>query len=114
MIVDGREPEAFAHGYLVGSINVGLNGRYAEYAGSVVPSDVDIVLIVDEGFELEARNRLARIGFDRVVGYLEHPLAVMADHPDLVRHPSRLTAVEFDHQRPRDRRPAAGRHPQSR
>ena len=100
MIIDGREPEAFAHGYLIGSINVGLNGRYAEYAGSVVPSDVDILLIVDEGFELEARNRLARIGFDRVVGYLQHPLAVMADHPDLVRHPSRMTAVEFDRQRP--------------
>ena len=63
-------PEEFAHGHLVGSINVGLEGRYAEFAGSVVPSDADIVLVVDPGFELEARNRLARIGFDRVVGYL--------------------------------------------
>ncbi|MGB5757718.1 MAG: rhodanese-like domain-containing protein [Acidimicrobiales bacterium] len=96
MIVDGRDPETFAAGHMAGSVNVGLNGRYAEFAGSVVPSDVDIVLVVDEGFELEAKNRLARIGFDRVVGYLEHPLAVMAASPDRVRRASRLTAVEYE------------------
>jgi len=96
MIVDGRDPEDFALGHLRGSVNVGLNGRYAEFAGSVVPSDVDIVLVVDEGFELEAKNRLARIGFDRVVGYLEHPLAVMADNTDRVERASRMTAREFE------------------
>ena len=99
ILVDGRTPEEFAHGHLIGSVNVGLDGRYAEFAGSVVPHDVDIVLLVEPGFELEARNRLGRIGFDRVVGYLEHPLAVMADNPDRVRHASRLTAVEFDSRR---------------
>lgn len=96
MVVDGRDPEGFAQGHLRGSINVGLNGRYAEFAGSVVPSDVDIVLVVDEGFELEAKNRLARIGFDRVVGFLEHPLAVMASNPDRVQRASRMTALEFE------------------
>lgn len=96
MIVDGRDPEDFGQGHLHGSINVGLNGRYAEFAGSVVPHDVDIVLVVDDGFELEAKNRLARIGFDRVVGYLEHPLSVMAHNPERVRRASRMTATEFE------------------
>ena len=100
MIVDGRDPDAFAHGHLAGSINVGLSGRYAEFAGSVVPSDVDIVLVVDAGFELEAKNRLARIGFDRVVGHLADPLEVMVAQPDMVEQASRLTAVEFDRSRP--------------
>jgi len=99
MIIDGRDPEEFAHGHIAGSVNVGLSGRYAEFAGSVVPSDVDIVLVVDEGFELEAKNRLGRIGFDRVVGHLQHPFVVMADHPDRVRHASRMTATEFDARR---------------
>ncbi|MGI9614277.1 MAG: MBL fold metallo-hydrolase [Acidimicrobiales bacterium] len=99
LVIDGRDPEDFAHGHFAGSINVGLNGRYAEFAGSVVPSDVDIVLIVDDGFELEAKNRLARIGFDRVVGYLASPLEVMAANPDKVRQASRLTAPEFDQRR---------------
>lgn len=96
MIIDGRDPDEFGHGHLAGSINVGLNGRYAEFAGSVIPHDVDIVLVVDDGFELEAKNRLARIGFDRVVGYLEHPYAAMLEHPDRVQRASRLTASEFD------------------
>ncbi|MEL6983039.1 MAG: MBL fold metallo-hydrolase [Actinomycetota bacterium] len=95
-ILDGRSPEDFATGHLIGSINIGLNGRYAEFAGSVVPSDVDIVLVVDDGEELEAKNRLARIGFDRVVGALHQPLAVMAERPDQVAIASRLTASEFD------------------
>ncbi len=96
MIIDGRDPEDFASGHLLGSINVGLNGRYAEFAGSVVPTDVDIVLVVDDGFELEAKNRLARIGFDRVVGYLEQPLAVMVSNPERVQRASRMTALEFE------------------
>ncbi|MEE9417520.1 MAG: MBL fold metallo-hydrolase [Acidimicrobiales bacterium] len=96
MIIDGRDPEEFALGHLVGSINVGLNGRYAEFAGSVIPSDVDIVLVVDDGFATEAKNRLARIGFDRVVGYLEGPLAVMAANTNKVQRGSRMTATEFE------------------
>ncbi len=96
MIVDGRSPEDFARGHLIGSINVGMAGRYAEFAGSVVPSDVDIVLLVDDGFELEAKNRLARIGFDRVVGYLQDPLAVMASSPDRVQVGPRMTAADYD------------------
>ena len=96
MIIDGRGPEEFAQGHLQGSINVGLNGRYAEFAGSVVPHDVDIILVVDPGFELEAKNRLARIGFDRVLGFLEHPLAIMESNPERVQRASRMTAFEFE------------------
>jgi len=99
MIIDGRDPEEFALAHLRGSINVGLNGRYAEFAGSVVPTDVDIVLVVEDGFELEAKNRLARIGFDRVVGFLQHPLTVMAGHPDRVQRASRMTATEFENRK---------------
>jgi len=99
ILLDGRSPEEFARGHLVGSINVGLEGRYAEFAGSVVPSDVDIVLVTDPGFEIEARNRLGRIGFDRVVGHLADPLAVMAAHPDRTARASRLTVPEFERRR---------------
>ncbi len=99
ILLDGRSPEEFARGHLVGSVNVGLEGRYAEFAGSVVPSDVDIVLVADPGFEIEARNRLGRIGFDRVVGFLSDPLAVMAANPDRTARASRLTVPEFERRR---------------
>jgi len=96
MLVDGRDPEEFAHGHLAAAINIGLNGRYAEFAGSVLPSDVDIVLFTDAGQELEGKNRLARIGFDRVIGHLADPYEVMMAHQDQVEVASRLTAGEFN------------------
>ncbi|GAA2538242.1 MBL fold metallo-hydrolase [Mycolicibacterium diernhoferi] len=96
ILVDGRGPEEFALGHLRGAINIGLEGRYAEFAGSVVPTDVDIVLFTEPGAELEAKTRLARIGFDRVVGYLDRPFEVMFDHQGDVEVASRLTAQSFD------------------
>lgn len=99
LIVDGRDPDEFGRGHLIGSINVGLNGRYAEFAGSVVPADADIILVTEAGFETEAKNRLGRIGFDRVVGYLERPVLAMEQDPDRVQRASRLTAPEFEARR---------------
>jgi len=96
VLVDGRTPEEFAQGHLPHAINIGLEGRYAEFAGSVLPSDVDIVLFTEPGKELEGKNRLARIGFDRVIGYLDKPFEVMFDHHDDVQVASRLTAKAFD------------------
>ena len=95
MLIDGRTPEEFASGHLRQAVNVGLEGRYAEFAGSIVPSDVDIVLMTEPGFELEGKNRLGRIGFDRVIGYLDQPYQVMVDHADDVQAASRLTAKAF-------------------
>ncbi len=93
MLVDGRTPEEFARGgHLRGAINIGLEGRYAEFAGSVVRPDVDIVLMTEPGMEREGKNRLARIGFDRVVGYLAEPYQTMFTHRDDVEVASRLTA----------------------
>jgi hydroxyacylglutathione hydrolase len=99
VLVDGRDPETFARGHLRGAVNIGLEGRYAEFAGSVVRSDDDIVLFVEPGFELEAKNRLARIGFDRVLGVVAEPVQVMIDHPGEVETASRLTARTFDERR---------------
>lgn len=95
LLVDGRDPVEFARGHLRGAVNVGLEGRYAEFAGSVVPSNDDIVLFVEPGTEREAKNRLGRIGFDRVLGYVDHPLEILQTHPDHVDIASRLTPVDF-------------------
>lgn len=96
VLVDGRTPEEFAQGHLRQAINVGLEGRYAEFAGSVLASDVDVVLFTEPGQELEGKNRLARIGFDRVIGYLAEPYEVMFAHQGDVAVASRLTAKAFE------------------
>ena len=95
VLIDGRNPEEFASGHLRQAVNVGLEGRYAEFAGSVISPDVDIVLITEPGQELEGKNRLARIGFDRVIGHLDQPYRVMFKQRDDVQIGSRLTAPAF-------------------
>ena len=92
-VVDTRDSQFYATGHLRGSVNVGLQGRYAEYAGSVILPDEEIVLVTEPGYELEAKVRLARIGYDRVVGWVA--VDDLADHPELVDRASRLTPRQF-------------------
>jgi glyoxylase-like metal-dependent hydrolase (beta-lactamase superfamily II) len=92
VLVDGRLPEEFALGHLRGAVNIGLEGRYAEFAGSVVKPEDDVILMTDPERALEGKNRLGRIGFDRVVGYLKDPYAVMFENQKDVEVASRLTA----------------------
>jgi len=93
VVIDAREDTAFAAGHLRGSVNVGLGGRFAEYAGQVMTAQTPIVLVTPPGHESEAKVRLARIGFDRVLGALEHPVDTFLDHPHLTERLSRLSAA---------------------
>jgi hydroxyacylglutathione hydrolase len=95
-IVDTRDDIEFARAHLVGSVNVGLGGRFAEYVGDVVPAATPIVLVGAEGTTAEARTRLARIGFDTVIGALIEPERTFAEHPEHVTSASRLTAMQLD------------------
>ena len=95
IIVDSREPEDFARGHLRGARNVGLSGRFAEYVGEVVRPGEKIVLVSAEGTESEAKVRLARIGYDDVIGVLADPTRVMLEHDDHVVAASRLTAAQL-------------------
>jgi hydroxyacylglutathione hydrolase len=95
IVVDTRDVADAAAGHLRGSINVGLGGRYAEFVGSVVPSDRDIVLVTAPGSEQEAKVRLGRIGYDRVVGYLAEAEAALAAAPEHTARASRVTASEL-------------------
>ena len=95
VVLDTREPSEFARGHLRGSINVWLASRFAEFAGDVVRPDREIVIVAEPGAELEARVRLARIGFDRVVGALAEPEVAFVARPDLVESSSRLSVEQL-------------------
>jgi glyoxylase-like metal-dependent hydrolase (beta-lactamase superfamily II)/rhodanese-related sulfurtransferase len=95
VILDCRAPETFASGHVRGALNVGIDGRFAEYAGDVLPSDRPVVLITDPGRETEARLRLGRIGFDGVVGAVSEIERVLVDRPELAETSTRLTAAEL-------------------
>ncbi len=93
--LDTREPPDFAAGHLRGAINVGLLGRFAEWAGDVLDPDREIVLVGDPSTALESRVRLARIGFDKVTGYLGDPRQLFMDRPDLVDSSSRVSIEQL-------------------
>ncbi|MFD7641987.1 rhodanese-like domain-containing protein [Kitasatospora sp. NPDC059795] len=73
-VLDTRDPEAFAAAHLHGAVNIPLGGRFAELAGQVLDAQDTLVLCGDPATAAEARTRLARIGFDRVLGALAAPV----------------------------------------
>lgn len=71
LVLDTRQPQAFCEGFIPGSINIGLDGRFAEWAGALLPFDRELLLVCDPGKERESIVRLARVGFDRIKGFLQ-------------------------------------------
>lgn len=70
-ILDTRIPDQFENGFIPGAINIGLNGQFAIWAGSLLPIHRELVLVCEEGKEDESVLRLARVGFDKILGYLQ-------------------------------------------
>ncbi len=91
-LLDVRDPAEYAKGHLAGSINIGLGGQYATWAGTVLDRARPIVIIAEPGREQEAALRLGRIGFDHVKGYLRGGMEALAHRPDLVWPTERLGA----------------------
>jgi glyoxylase-like metal-dependent hydrolase (beta-lactamase superfamily II)/rhodanese-related sulfurtransferase len=95
LVLDVREPNEYAAGHLAGSINVGLSGRYAGWAGTVVPQGVDLIVVAEPGSEHEALTRLARIGYDTAVGYLDGGARALEARPDLMARHRRMDCAEL-------------------
>ncbi len=91
-ILDVRDAAEYAKGHLPGSINIGLGGQYATWAGTILDRTKPIVIVAEPGREQEAALRLGRIGFDHVRGYLQGGMEALTDRPDLVWPTERVTA----------------------
>jgi hydroxyacylglutathione hydrolase len=91
-VLDTRDPAEFAAAHLTGSINIGLGGQYATWAGSVLSREKPIVIIADPGREHEAAMRLGRIGFDQIVGYLKDGLRSLESRRELTMATERVSA----------------------
>ncbi|MFE5325383.1 rhodanese-like domain-containing protein [Embleya sp. NPDC056575] len=93
VVLDTRDPDDFADAHVVGSLNVALSGRFAGLVGQILDADVPLLLVTAPGTEIEARNRLARIGFDNVVAGLAASATEMPER-ELAGAP-RLTPEEI-------------------
>ena len=71
LILDTRHADIFTQGFVPGSIFIGLEGRFAEWAGSLLPFDKPMILVTEPGMEEDSVIRLARVGFDKIQGYLK-------------------------------------------
>jgi len=70
-ILDTRNANVFTQGFVPESLSIGLEGRFAEWAGSLLPLKQELILVTEKGQEKESAVRLARVGIDNVQGYLE-------------------------------------------
>ncbi len=80
VLLDVRDAEAFGHSHVPRSINIGLRGQFATWAGSLIAPDKKIIIIADDERQVrEAVTRLARVGLETVAGYLAGGLAAWRD-----------------------------------
>ena len=92
-VLDVRDPAEFAGAHLADSVNIGLGGKFATWAGTVMERTLPSVLVALPGQEREAATRLGRIGLE-AAGYLEGGMAALARRPELVKVSERLTAAQ--------------------
>jgi glyoxylase-like metal-dependent hydrolase (beta-lactamase superfamily II)/rhodanese-related sulfurtransferase len=90
-LLDTRDATEFGAAHLAGSINIGLGGQYATWAGTILTREQPIVIIANPGAERESALRLGRIGFDHVAGYLQGGVASLESRPDLTKTTKRLS-----------------------
>ena len=93
-VLDVRDPVEYARAHLVGSLNIGLGGSYATWAGTVLDRDKPIVIVAEPGRQEEAAMRLGRIGFDSIVGFLREGISALEAHTDLMTGTERVAPVD--------------------
>ncbi|MCH6234937.1 MBL fold metallo-hydrolase [Cognataquiflexum rubidum] len=72
VVIDTRDAQVFAKGFIPNSINIGIDGSFAVWVGALVPDlKQEILIVADEGREEEVITRLARVGYDFCIGYLK-------------------------------------------
>lgn len=72
LILDTRDAQVFAKGFVPNSINIGIDGSFAPWVGAMIPDiKQEILLVTEEGREEEVVTRLARVGYDFCIGYLK-------------------------------------------
>jgi hydroxyacylglutathione hydrolase len=91
-VLDVRDPADFAGAHWRGALNVGLDGKFATWAGTLLDRARPVVVIAEPGREREAVTRLARVGVGRVAGVLDGGMAALAARPDLLAESPRATA----------------------
>ena len=96
LVLDTRDPQTFARGFVPNSINIGIDGSFAPWVGALIPDIKQQILIVaDEGREEEVITRLARVGYDHTIGFLKGGFESWKAAGKKVDHIVSITAEEL-------------------
>ena len=96
LVLDTRNAQVFSEGFVPNSINIGLDGQFAPWVGALIPSvKQELLIITDEGQEEETIKRLARVGYDHVIGYLKGGFKAWKEAGKDTDTIKRITADEF-------------------
>jgi glyoxylase-like metal-dependent hydrolase (beta-lactamase superfamily II)/rhodanese-related sulfurtransferase len=95
LILDTRDPDQFEKGFIKDSLNIGLQGTFAVWVGTLIDIRKNLLLITAEGKEEETILRLARVGFENVKGFLKGGVTAWAEAGNLLETVSSITAADF-------------------
>ncbi|HRK26080.1 MAG TPA: MBL fold metallo-hydrolase [Chitinophagales bacterium] len=96
LVLDTRAPETFAKGFIPNSINIGIDGNFAPWVGALIPDiKQQILIITDPGREEEVVTRLARVGYDYTIGYLNGGFDAWVNAGKETDHIRTITVEEF-------------------
>ena len=96
LVLDLRDPDVFAKGFIPNSINIGLDGTFATWVGTLIPDlKQELLLITEEGKAEEAVTRLARVGYDHTIGYLKGGFEAWKNDGREVDKVENVSALEF-------------------
>jgi len=98
LVLDTRNQDVFEKGFIKGSLNIGLNGSYAVWVGTLIDSNRTLVFVTEAGKEYESILRAARVGFENVKGYLNGGMKSWVDSKNLTDTIMSITAQEFTSQ----------------
>jgi hydroxyacylglutathione hydrolase len=96
LVLDTRDAEGFSKGFIPGSINISLNGQFAVWVGTLITDlQQEILLVCEKGKEKECVMRLARVGYDNTIGYLEGGIEAWKEAGKPVDSVQTISATEF-------------------
>jgi hydroxyacylglutathione hydrolase len=97
LILDTRDPQEFAKGFIPSSINIGLGGQFAPWVGALITDlQQPLLLIVDPDKAEEAITRLARVGYDSTIGYLQGGIAAWVSAGKETDTISSISVADFE------------------
>ena len=95
LVLDVRSPDDFEKGFVPNAINIGLNGQYAPWVGALIDANVSLILVAEDGKEAEAVLRLARVGYEKVNGYLKGGIPAWKNEGKEIETIESVTAEDF-------------------